>query len=516
MNSNSSYLPRIWLLLGSLAAGSVVWGATALVDNSHPKVDVKIDSTPISSIAVPGAYASFAPVVKRVEPSVVRILVTQRAKNVPAQDMSPFFNNPAFRQFFGNQFGNGNGFGFGGPGTMRQPEQQGLGSGVIVSADGYILTNNHVVHDADTIEVTLHNGDKLTAKVIGTDPKADLAVIKIEAHNLPAITFADSDNIEVGDRVLAIGNPYDVGETVTSGMVSGLGRANPVLGLDYEDFIQTDAAINPGNSGGALVDVDGRLVGINTAIFSRSGGFQGIGFAIPSNLAHNIMEQLAQNGKVVRGYLGVSVQDLTADLAAQFNLDQHSGALIADVLPNGPAARAGLKTGDVVTGLDGKPVTDARHLKLEVATLAPGTKVALAVLRDGHSQNLTINISEQPKDRSLASNDGSEQASPAEDHGTLNGVGVADLDRDTRDQLGVPAGIHGAVVTQVDPASPSAAAGLQPGDVIEEINHQPVHSADEATKLTENPSSKKTLVRVWNKQGTRYVVVDESATPAAS
>jgi serine protease Do len=511
MNSvPSSFHPRVWLLLGGLTAGSVLWGATALADNSHPKVDVKVDPAAIARESTPEAFASFAPIVKRVEPSVVRIKVTQRAKTVAAGELPPAFNNPAFRQFFGDQFGNA----FGGERALRQPAQEGLGSGVIVSADGYILTNNHVVHDADSIEVTLHDGRVVTAKVIGTDPKADLAVIKVEAHDLPAITFADSEKIEVGDRVLAIGNPFDVGETVTSGMVSGLGRAS--MGLDYEDFIQTDAAINPGNSGGALVDVEGRLVGINTAILSHSGGFQGIGFAIPSNLAHNIMEQLAQNGKVVRGYLGATVQDLTPELADEFKLNQHGGALVGDVVPGSPAARAGLQSGDVVTSLNGSPVTDARHLKLAVATFSPGTKVDLSVLRDDHARDLNVTMGEQPKDRSLASDESTSPGSAADDQGTLNGVGVADLDRDTREQLGIPAGVHGAVVTQLDPSSAAASAGLQQGDVIEEINRHPVHNADEATKLTENPASKKTLLRVWNKQGTRYFVVDESAKPAAS
>ncbi len=510
MNTFSSPLhPRVWLLIGALTAGSALWGASELADKGQSKVDVKVDETPINRVAGPDAFTSFAPVVKRVEPSVVRILVTERAKEVTDNQLPPFFNNPAFRQFFGDQFGNGRG-------TFRQPAQQGLGSGVIVSADGYILTNNHVVHDADKIEVTLHDGRVVPAKVIGTDPKADLAVIKVDVHGLPAITFADSDKIEAGDRVLAIGNPFDIGETVTSGMVSGLGRANAIEGLDYEDFIQTDAAINEGNSGGALVDVNGRLIGINTAILSRSGGFQGIGFAIPSNLAHNVMEQLAEHGKVVRGYLGASIQNLTPELADQFKLDTNSGALVADVVAGSPAARAGLKSGDVVTELDGKAVTDARHLKLDVATVSPGTSVQLKVLRDGSTRDLTVKIGNQPADMSVAQNGDQDQAAPGDDHGTLNGVGVADLDHDTRDQLGIPPTIHGAVVTQVEPSSAAASAGLQAGDVIEEINRHPVHNADDAIKLTENPSSKKTLVRVWNKQGTHFVVVDETATAGAS
>ncbi|HWA85685.1 MAG TPA: trypsin-like peptidase domain-containing protein, partial [Opitutus sp.] len=328
--------------LALVAAGGLVWSTTAL--NASPTVNVKVDDRPITAIS--GALgASYAPVVKRVAPSVVKVLVTERAKRVPAGDGPSFFDSPAFRQFFGDQFGHQ----FGRRGTVLQPPEEGLGSGVIVSPDGYILTNNHVVHGADVIKVTLNDGRELTAKVVGTDPESDIAVVKVDAKNLPAITFADSEKLQVGDRVLAIGNPFGIGQTVTSGMVSGLGRATS--GLGYEDFIQTDAAINPGNSGGALVDADGRLVGVNTAILSRSGGFQGIGFAIPSDMAQNVMEQLVTKGKVVRGFLGVTVQDITPALADEFNVKNHEGAIVADVSRGGPADKAGLKSGDVITKL---------------------------------------------------------------------------------------------------------------------------------------------------------------------
>ena len=399
---------------------------------------------------------------------------------------------------------------------LRQPPQEGLGSGVIVSTDGYILTNNHVVHGADTIKVTFADGRELVAKVIGTDPQADLAVIKVEAKDLPAITFADSDKIEVGDRVLAIGNPFGIGQTVTGGMVSALGRAR--LGLDYEDFIQTDAAINPGNSGGALIDVQGRLIGVNTAILSRSGGFQGIGFAIPSDLARNVMEQLVQNGKVVRGYLGVSIQDMDPELSAAFKLEAHSGALVAEVMPNSPAAKAGLKSGDIVTSISGKAVEDARRLKLAVANLSPGSEVPVKVLRDGKTEELKLKIGEQPRKGALANNDDS-SASPSEktDEGTLNGVGVADLDSQARQEFDIPAKIRGAIVTEVEPNSAAAAAGLQPGDVIQEINRHPIKGAEDAIKLTEKSTeTKKTLLRVWNQRGTRFVVVDETDSRAPS
>lgn len=495
------------LALAVVGAGSIAWFTTAV--NANPSVTVKVDDKPLSSVNSP-LGASYAPIVKRVAPSVVKVLVTERAKNVPASDIAPFFDTPGFRQFFGDQFGRGFG-----RRNVIQPPEQGLGSGVIVSADGYILTNNHVVHGADTIKVTLNDGRELKAKVVGTDPESDLAVVKVDAKDLPAITFADSDKIQVGDRVLAVGNPFGIGQTVTSGMISGLGRAT--LGLGYEDFIQTDAAINPGNSGGALVDADGRLIGINTAILSRSGGFQGIGFAIPSDMAQNVMEQLVEHGKVVRGYLGVTVQDMTPALAGQFDAKTNKGAIVAEVRGGSPAARAGLKNGDIITKIDGHAVADARHLKLESGSIAPGTKVALDYVRAGKTATTEITVGKRPSERALArdsendyDNGSGNYASDDDDSGTLNGVGVSDLDPEARREFDVPTHVRGALVTQVDPGSAAAQAGLQPGDVIEEINHHRVRSGDDAVRLTEKSDTKKTLVRVWNQQGSHYVVVDES------
>ena len=504
-----------------IAAGGLAWAA-ATSRSGDGAVSVKVDKTPVSATNSP-LGPSYAPIVKRVAPSVVKVLVTERAKNVQMSELPPMFNDPQFRQFFGIPFDDSQGAPRRGRSIPQQPQQEGLGSGVIVSADGYVLTNNHVVNGADTIKVSLNDGRELTAKVIGTDPQTDLAVVKIDAKNLPAITFADSDTVEVGDRVLAVGNPFGIGQTVTSGMVSGLGRAT--MDLDYQDFIQTDAAINPGNSGGALVDAEGRLVGINTAILSRSGGSQGIGFAIPSNLAHNVMEQLTSNGKVVRGYLGVEVQNISPELAEQFKLSANNGALVADVVAGGPAAKGGLRGGDVITRFDGKSVTDARKLKLAVANVAPGTKVAAEVVRDGKTLNLDIAVTERPSDKVLAQNrtrgagrDRGTDSSPStsDDSGTLNGVGVADLDAQARREFDVPAGIRGAIVTEVDPNCAAAAVGLQPGDVIQEINRQPVRTSADAVKLTEKTDTKKTLLRIWNQSGSHYLVVDETAAPASN
>lgn len=511
--NNQSFSPRRRATLFALAlfgAGGIAWSAVA--GDAKPSVSVKVDEKPVISSAASPLGASYAPIVKRVAPSVVKVVVAEKAKSLPVAELPPFFNHPGFREFFGEDLGRQFG-GRSGRGMTRQPPSQGLGSGVIVSADGFILTNSHVVQGADTIDVTLNDGRELKAKVVGADPETDLAVIKVDAKDLPAITFADSDKVEVGDKVLALGNPFGIGQTVTSGMVSGLGRAT--LGLGYEDFIQTDAAINPGNSGGALVDAEGRLIGINTAILSRTGGFQGIGFAVPANLARNVMEQLAASGKVVRGYLGVTIQDINEVLAEQFELKDRKGALVADVAPGSPADKAGLQSGDVFLTFNGKLVTDSRHLKLTVATVPPGQKVKAEVLRDGDRETVEIAITARPGDRSLAQSGGPGAFGGAgADTGTLNGVGVDDLDARARREFDVPSELRGALVTSVDPESAAAAAGLQPGDVIQEINRRPVKNAEDAVKLTENPESKKTLLRVWNQRGTRYVVVDETDTDA--
>ena len=381
------------------------------------------------------------------------------------------------------------------------PPQSGVGSGVIVTKDGYILTNNHVVDGANEVKVTLTDGQELKAKVVGRDPKSDLAVIKIDAKDLPAITFADSSQSEVGDVVLAIGNPFAIGQSVTMGIISATGRGG--VGIeDYEDFIQTDAAINPGNSGGALVDAEGRLVGINTAIYSRSGGNQGIGFAIPTDLARGVMVSLIEHGNVTRGYLGVRIQDVTPLLAKEFNLKNNHGALVGEVEANGPADKAGFKSGDVILEFNGHKVTDSRQLRLEVAEIAPGESVAVEVLRNGSNKTLEVKVKEVPGEEQLASNSSGTD--------TLQGVGVSDLDSQTRQQLNIPGNVKGAVVTEVAPNSASASAGLNPGDVITEINHHEVASANDAVRLTEHAKNKTTLLHVWSKEGSHYLVVDES------
>jgi len=490
---------RLRLTLLGLTGGLVLAGAVfALAQSSKTKTNPTDLNVPVDQTAVPRdglPRGSFAPIVDKVAPAVVKIEITAVSRNTAMEGLPD-----SLRQFFGNQFG-----GMLPPRSMGPRVEHGVGSGVVITKDGYILTNNHVVDGAKEVKVTLTDGRDFTAKVIGRDPKTDIAVVKIDADNLPIVSLADSSKVKVGDVVLAVGNPFGVGQTVTEGIVSAKNRGN--MGIeDYEDFIQTDAAINPGNSGGALVDIDGRLIGINTAILSDSGGSQGVGFAVPSDLARTVMESLVKNGRVTRGYIGVMIQSITPALAQEFNLKETTGALVGDVVANGPAEQAGFKEGDVVTEFNGQKITDSRQLQLTVAETSPGSKVPVKILRDGENKTLEVTVKQLPGSGSVAEA-GSQNGN---DTGTLNGVGVGDLDPQARAQFHIPDTVHGAVVTQVEPGSAAAEAGLKTGDVIESINRHPVKNADDAIQLTSNTTSKRTLVRVWDNGGSRYVVVDES------
>jgi serine protease Do len=439
---------------------------------------------------------SYAHVIQRVGPSVVQIDTTAKVKTAAALPGIPGWNHPFFRRFFDE-----NAMPQPGP---DMPGPRGTGSGVVVTADGYILTNNHLVEEADTVKVTFPDGREADARIVGKDPKTDVAVLKVNVTDLPFITMADSGQLEVGDLVLAIGNPFGIGQTVTMGIVSATGRAT--LGLDYEDFIQTDAAINPGNSGGALIDAAGRLVGINTAILSRSGGNQGIGFAIPSNLARDVMSSLVQDGRVTRGYVGVMIQDINPALAKAFKLEDDQGALISDVVPDGPADKAGLRNGDVILEFNDTAVPDSRRLKFAVASVAPGKTVPVRILRDGEEQRIEVTVRELPGEKTLAQTD---RQSP-EDSGRLQGVAVTDLTDSTRAELSLPKSLNGALITKVEPGSAAGEAGLQSGDVIQEIDRQTVNDAEAAIRLTRKSQHQTTLVRVWRQGGSRYVVIDES------
>ena len=325
-----------------------------------------------------GSYADAA---KKAIPAVVHIFTSQEVKGA----RHPFINDPIFRHFFGDRFGE------------QSQRRSGLGSGVVVSPEGYILTNFHVVDGADEIEVAHNDGRKYKARVVGSDPESDLAVLRIPAdHQLPVIAFGSSDTLRVGDVVLAIGNPFGVGQTVTSGIVSALGRSH--LGINtFENFIQTDAAINPGNSGGALVDTNGHLIGINTAIYSQSGGSMGIGFAIPVSLARSVMEQIIKTGGVTRGWVGIEVQELTPELAESFKLPGTDGALIAGVMRGSPADKAGIKPGDVLTQVNGKPVKDAQVMLELIAALVPGTSARFDLKREGRDVKVEVTIGKRPK-----------------------------------------------------------------------------------------------------------------------
>jgi len=456
-------------------------------------VKYKVDDSPLDRTS---QATSYAPIVKKVAPSVVNIYSTKtiRVRPVPF----PFFDDPFFRWFFGEDEIQ----------RYRQPRTeraQNLGSGVIVTEDGYILTNTHVVEGADEVKVALADGKReYAAKIVGTDPQTDVAVLKVEAQDLPAITLGDSDKLEVGDVVLAIGNPFGVGQTVTKGIVSAKRRGGFGL-LEYEDFIQTDAAINPGNSGGALVDAQGRLVGINTFIFSRSGGSQGVGFAIPINLARSVMDRLIKYGKVSRGYLGVWLQEITADLMKEFNIPESTGALVADVDPNTPAEDAGLKPGDVIIEFDGKKVKDRQHLQFMVAETPPKKKVTLKIIRDGKEKTLTVTLGERPAD--LAARSGRRPESEEFASTALEGVQLADLDTRARRQFDIPENVQGALVTEVDPGSPAFGAGLRPGHVIVEINRKPVENLGDARQFLREAKGEKILLRVWSKAGSHFVVV---------
>jgi serine protease Do len=490
-------MKRILASTGARVTALILGGAvliSAVAVAQRPKSETfeapAVDTRPIDRS--PGSQNSFSPVVKRVGPAVVQVFTTGRSR--PAQFSGP----PGMEEFFRHFFG----------GRMPQtPERvlRGIGSGVITTQDGYILTNNHVVEGADEVKVALQDGREFDAKVVGRDPKTDVAVLKVDAKDLPAITIADSDLVEVGDLVLAVGNPFGIGQTVTTGIVSAMGRSG-ATGIDYEDFIQTDAAINPGNSGGALVDSEGRLIGINTAILSRSGGHQGIGFAIPSNLARDVMESIVQSGKVTRGFLGVAIQDINPALAKEFNMKDTRGVLVSDVTPNTPAAKAGLKSGDVITEFNGRAVSDSRRLRLEVARTQPGKTVPLKFIRNGAQKTLQVTVREIP---------GTGQVAAAEretdgDTLVLQGVAVSDLEPRLRRQFNLPANLRGAIISEVQPGSAAAQAGLRAGDVILEINRKPVANADQAIELTQNTGRKQTLLRIWRDGSSRYVIVDES------
>lgn len=438
------------------------------------------------------SFESFAPAVEKVAPAVVRI-VAALSSDSPA-DLASGVQDPFQRTLSGRML----------RGRSHRPLESDLGSGVIVTEDGYILTNCHLINGANEVEVTLQDGRDFNAKVIGLDAKSDIALIKIDANHLPTVPLAASRKVQVGDLVLAIGHPFGVGQTVTHGIVSATDRGG--MGIeDYESFIQTDAPINPGNSGGALVDITGQLIGINTAILSNSGGNLGIGFAVPSDVARRVMTDLMMYGYVVRGYLGVETQDLTPGLATEFKVHGATGVLVGGVVHNGPAEEAGIQIGDVITRFDGKEVRDSRQLKLSVAEVKPGQIVPLEVLRDGSVLPLRVTIRHASTIDLLAR---TERTFYEQNPGALQGVFLGELNSELRQKLKIPRDVHGAFVFDLHAYSLASQAGLRPGDVIQSINQQEIRSGAEASRLAEDAKVKRTLLRVWSNAGSRFILIE--------
>jgi serine protease Do len=466
-------MQRMWNYKVGLITGLLGLGLIGMWSGDHifaPRVSAATTAVVTAPAGAPAATTmpGFVGVAKAITPAVVNITPAQATRTKGHRDM-----RDQMEEFFGFPFGPN------GPSMPREPREHrggGMGSGVILSPDGYIVTNNHVVDGATEVTVTLPDKREFTGKIVGTDPKTDLAVVKIEGTNLPSATWGDAATLQVGEYVLAVGNPFGLNSTVTLGIVSALGRGR--MGItQYEDFIQTDAAINPGNSGGALVNASGELVGINTAIYSQSGGNQGVGFAVPSSMAKPVVDSLIKTGKVVRGYLGIGIQEVTPDLAKAFDLTKSAGALVSDVVENGPADQAGLKQGDVVTDFNGQPVNDPADLQRKVARSMVGAKAPLQIVRDGKPVTLTVTVGEQTDSSRVA------KADRGGDGSVLAGVDVQSLDRETAKELGVKGAAQGVVVTSVEPDSRAERAGLQRGDVIREINRQPIRSVKDYEQI---------------------------------
>jgi Do/DeqQ family serine protease len=403
-------------------------------------------------------------------------------------------DDPNFRDFFGDRAP-----------QQQQPQRvQGVGSGVIVNPDGYILTNHHVVDGAVEIRVELTDKRTFTAKLVGSDQPSDLAVIKIDAKSLPTLALGDSDKVRVGDVVLAVGNPLGIGQTVTSGIVSAKGRATGLSDGSFEDFLQTDAAINRGNSGGALVNTNGELVGINSQILSPSGGSIGIGFAIPSNMAKAVMDQLLKTGKVRRGMLGVTIQSVDADLAASLNLPSASGAIVTSVSTGGPAERAGVKRGDVITAVNNQPISDTNGLRNLVAGMAPGSNATLAVMRGGKEQSFQVALAELPE---RPRSEGDESDGEGSSGNEKFGLTLQPLNADTASRFGLDAADQGLLVTKVDPSGSAASAGLRQGDLIQEVNQRPVRTFTDFSAAIQQSGSRPALLLVKRRNAVIYVTL---------
>ena len=515
-NSLVASLKKFALPAGSAAAVLVIGGGLLLNHSASvhaaASAAAPLDDNSVSSlVSLDNAVEAVA---ARVTPAVVNVSVTSHASSQETADdddgqggsgISPQDLPPEFRRFFGPQ-GRGQGM------TPPNQVEHGIGSGIIISPDGYIVTNNHVVDGSMKINVTLDDRRVFPAKLVGVDKLNDLAVIKIDAKNLPSVAWGDSANLKPGQTVLAFGSPFGYFQfSVTRGIISALNRPNPYSDDPRKpgDFIQTDAAINPGNSGGPLVNAHGELIGINTFIITGNGSFAGAGFAIPSQIVRNSAESIIKSGTVHHGYLGISMNNVTPENASFFNLPDASGAIISQVTPDSPASRAGLKNGDVLRELNGKKIVSSGALQVAVSQIAPGNLIDLGILRDGKPETIKVKVGEFHKDSEVADNGG-----PSENKKGKLGLAVDNLTPDLRSQLNIPSNVKGAAVESVRPASPADDAGLAPGDVIVEVNRKPVESADNFVNQVHSlPAGKDILLLVWSHGGTSYRVVhqDQSA-----
>ena len=488
----------------SLATYEFAKPASASAPAPAPAAAALDDNSVSALLALDHAMETLA---ARVTPAIVNVTVTSKTSpdngDASAQDDGDNRNDNGsngLQQFFGP-------FGFNKKFFQMQPQQpqieHGLGSGVIISPDGYIVTNNHVVDGATDIRVTLHDRRILAAKLIGRDKLTDLAVIKVNASDLPSVPWGDSTTLQPGETVLAFGNPLGYRFTVTRGIVSALNRPNPAADRRAPgQFIQTDAAINPGNSGGPLVNAHGQVIGINTFLISQTGGFSGMGFAIPTQIVKPTVDTLIRNGKVEHGYMGIGISDVTPDEAKFFNVKTAIGALVSQVEPDSPAAKAGLKTGDVITELNGKTVNDAGELQVEVGQKQPGTKLELTVMRDGKSEQVPVTL------EAMGARDKGAETASAENGKPRWGIGLADLTPELRQQVQAGSDVHGALIEKVSPGSSADNAGLRRGDIITEVNRHPVHSAADVQKeLSSVPKGEDALVLVWSDGGTTFRVL---------
>jgi len=504
MASVSTFTQRAGLAVVAAAAivGGAAWYSASV--QAQTAGSKPVAAPPVIAHAIAGGHESYADIVKVVAPAVVTIRVEGKAKVSPTQFGE---GDDLFRRFFGDpsepeqRMPNG-------PRAQRAPRQRGLGSGVVISGDGYILTNNHVIDGADSITVEFTDGRTLAATLVGTDAASDVALLRVKAEALPALALGNSDAVQVGDVVLAVGNPLGVGQTVTMGIVSAKGRATGTGDGSYEDFLQTDAPINHGNSGGALVNTKGELVGINSQILSNTGENIGIGFAIPANMARNVSDQLRKDGKVHRSQLGVMIQPVTSDMAASLGLKEAGGVIISSVESGSAADRAGLKQGDIIKSFNGQAVKDLNSLRNRVADTAPGSSTTVTIVRDGSTRDVSVTLHEATAGK--ASEKGESDSTATEDRSAL-GISVTPLTAELADRLSLPKGVKGVVVQDVNPDGRAAGAGVLQGDVIQQVNQQPVSTVEELRTAVRRNADKPVLLLVSREGRNLFLTVKPNA-----